>query len=144
MKKILLTCTIILTAAGIGFSAEEISYSDTYIHKLDVCEPYTENYEAEIPTNDPNTPVLHLLTKESVVSLKDGKCATKSSVYSKDMNKDILIINCSFPEDERKSLVSKMKAAKTDSTSKEQLQQTITNYVQNRPDVCQVTNLLKD
>lgn len=143
MKKFLLTITALIGTIGISIAAAD-TYSDTYIKNFDSCTPYSENYETEIPTQDQNTPVIHINSKEEIVGLKNGKCQTKSTAHCKEMNQDIVIVNCSFTKEQQNTLLPQMKAAKTSPQAKQQLQNTIANFVKNNPDTCQVKNLLQN
>ncbi len=144
MKKILLSTGVIIAVTGAGIAAEGVFYSDTYINKFASCIPYSESYETDVPTQDVNSPVLHLKSTETILGLKAGKCATKSQVYSKDLQKDIVTVNCTFSNEQRTLLSQKMKKAKIDPQAAQDFQNTVTDYVQNRPEVCTMKNLLAD
>ncbi len=143
MKKFLLTITVLVGTIGISIAAAD-TYSEAYIEKFGSCTPYSENYETEIPTQDQNTPVLHINSIEEIIGFKDGKCITKSTAHCKEMNQDIIIVNCSFTKEQQNMLLPQMKAAKTSPQAKQKLQETITNLVKNNPDTCQVKNLLEN
>lgn len=144
MKKILLSTALILSIAGVCTASQGVFYSDTYINKFATCSPHSESYETDVPTQDVNSPVLHLKSTETIIGLKAGKCATKSQVYSKDLQKDIVIVNCTFSNEQRTLLSQKMKKAKIDSQAAQDFQNTVADYVQNRPEVCTMKNLLVD
>lgn len=142
MKKILLTSAILLGAAGI-VSANGGTYTPEYITHLKDCTVHTEKYNAEIPTEDPNTPVIHLQSTETIMGWKEGKCITKSSVFSVDMNQEILTTQCAFSEKQLDSVVKKMDAAQKSNNieAKKELQEEMTKLV-NDTSTCQINNLL--
>ena len=144
MKKILLSTGFFIAISGISIAAEGIFYSDTYINKFAACSPYSESYTSNIPSQDPNSPTLHLKSTETIVGIQAGKCATKSQVYSEDLKQDIVTVNCTFTNEQRMALVDKMKKAKTDSQAAQDFQNTVTDYVKNRPEICTMKNLLAD
>lgn len=143
MKKLLLLTTIILTAASAVIASVGM-YSPEYVNHLKNCTIHLEKYNAEIPTADENTPVLHLTSTEAIAGWKEGKCITNSTVFSKDMNKEILKTQCSFNEKQLDTVVKKITAAnKADLKDKQALQDELTKYVQDNA-LCRVTNLLEN
>ena len=85
MKKILLGTSILVF--GVSTFAS-LTYSDNHIAHLKTCSPYSEVYVAKIPTQDPNTPLLHLRSTEKVLGWNNGKCKNSSIVYSAHGNFD--------------------------------------------------------
>lgn len=144
MKKFLLSAGLVIAVTGICIASEGIFYSDTYINKFANCLPYSESYDIDIPTQDVNSPVVHMKSTETIVGVQAGKCATKSQVYSKDLKQDIITVNCTFTNEQRLALVEKMKKAKTDTQAAQDFQNTVADYVQNRPEICTIKNLLAD
>lgn len=142
MKKSLLTCGILIISSSI-VTASAVTYSDEYLNHLKTCSIHVEKYSAEIPTNDPNTPVLHLKSTESINGWKNGKCITKSLVYSEDMKQNILSTQCAFSEAQINSIIKKIETAqKGNAKDKQALQQELTKYVQDNS-ICKVENLIK-
>lgn len=143
MKKLLFTAVILLGAAGVVI-ANGGTYSDEYINHLKDCTVHIEKFSAEIPTDDANTPVLHLQSTESIAGWKEGKCITKSTVFSTDMNQNILTTQCAFTEKQLASVVKKMETAKNGKPEDQlALQEELTNYVKDNS-ICQVNNLLEE
>lgn len=144
MKKILLTIAIISTTACFAIAQNDTNYTQKYIDNFKSCTPYTETYNMAIQTQDPNTPILHLRSKETIIGKQNGKCATESSVFNQELNREIMIVNCNFTQEQLNSMASKMEKATSDPEIKKQLQEEITNYIQNDPNTCQVKNLLEE
>lgn len=143
MKKILLLSTLFILGATGTVIANSNTYTPEYVEHLKTCTVHSEKYSAEIPTDEPNTPVIHLKSTENINGWKDGKCITTSTVFSIDMNQDILTTKCAFSEEQLKSVTNKMTAAqKGDAKAKQELQAEMTKLVQDTS-VCQVQNLLK-
>lgn len=141
MKKILLTSGLLLVSASIVMAAG--TYSDAYLTHLKDCSVHIEKYNAEIPTDDPATPVLHLKSTESIAGWQNGKCITKSIVYSEEMKQDILSTQCAFSEKQLASIIEKVESAqKGNAKDKQALQDELTKYVQDSS-VCKVENLIK-
>lgn len=142
MKKILLSAVILVSAAAIAGASGRM-YSEEYIKHLKDCSVHIEKYKAEIPTEDVNTPVLHLQSTETIAGWQNGKCITKSTVFSNDMNQDILITQCAFTEKQLASFVNKMEAAnKGSDKDKQKLQDELTGYIKDNS-ICTVSNLLE-
>lgn len=95
MKKLLLTTAVVICTAGFT-AANGGTYTPEYITHLKNCSVHTEKYNAEIPTDDPNTPVIHLKSTETILGWREGKCLTESKVFSVDMNQDIISTNVHF------------------------------------------------
>lgn len=144
MKKFILTAAALIGTIGLCFAASSNTYSAAYINNFSSCTPYTEIFETEIPTKDPNTPVLHLSSKEEIIGTQNGKCVTKSTAHSKDLQQDIIAVSCAFSKEQQNALLPKMRAALTNQQAIQELQNAITNLVQNSPETCQVTKLLPD
>lgn len=143
MKKLLLTSAIIICAAGFT-AANGGTYTPEYITHLKNCSVHTEKYNAEIPTDDPNTPVIHLKSTETILGWREGKCLTESKVFSVDMNQDIISTKCAFSEKQLESIVKKMETAQKSGKAddKKELQEEMTKLVQDTS-TCQINNLLK-
>lgn len=142
MKKFLLSTGLVIVTTGVCIATEGIFYSDTYINKFASCLPYSESYTSNIPTQDPNLPIIHIKSTETIVGIQSGKCTTKSQVYSEDLKQDIATVNCKFTSEQRTMLSEKMKKAKTDPQVAQELQNIVTDYIQNRPEICTMKNLL--
>lgn len=143
MKKLFLTSVVLIGVAGI-VAANGGTYTPDYITHLKDCTVHTEKYNAEIPTDDPNTPVIHLQSTETIMGWREGKCITKSTVFSVDMNQDILTTQCAFSEKQLASVVKKMESAQQSgkAEAKKELQEEMTKLVQDTS-TCQINNLLK-
>ncbi|MBD5403216.1 hypothetical protein HDR58_10550 [bacterium] len=141
MKKILLTAFVFSCAVGVVTAA---TYSNTYSQNLEKCNPYIEKFKVQIPTEDPNTPVLHLQSTETIMGWREGKCVTKSMVFSEDLNQNIIETKCAFSKNQVDSIVKKTNAAnKGDDKAAKNLQEELTGYAQDSA-TCQVNNLLKE
>jgi len=142
MKKILLSFCALTFITGTVIAAGNV-YSKEYVNHLKDCSVHIEKYNAEIPTDDPAAPVLHLTSTESISGWQNGKCITKSLVFSNDLNKNILMTQCAFSEKQLDEVVKKMNAAnKGDAKAKANLQNELTKYVQDNS-ICHVKNLLE-
>lgn len=142
MKKILLISGLLILTAGI-VSASTGTYTDEYLKHLKTCTVHIEKYSAEVPTQDPNTPVLHLKSTETISGWKDGKCITKSLVYSEDLKKNILATNCAFTEKQLETIIKKSEKAQHGTPEdKLALNEELTKYVQDNS-ICTVENLIK-
>ena len=142
MKKILLFAIISFIGLNIVFASGSI-YSDNYVKHLKDCSVYIEKYDAQIPANDENSTPLNIKTTESVLGWKNGKCLTKSVVYCKDMNQDILSSHCAFSESQLDNVVKKMQNIKSkNSKNKQQLQNDLTKYIKDNA-LCVTKNLIR-
>lgn len=143
MKKVILLSLAMIGTICIAHSTSDTNYSPKYISNLKSCIPYSETYNIEIPTNDPNTPIIHLQSKETIIGKQNDKCKTKSTVYNVDMKANIIEVNCQFSQAQLASITSKMAKASADPSIKKALQDELTNYVQNDPNTCQAKNLIQ-
>lgn len=142
MKKVLLSILVLTAAAGVVIAAGN-TYSPEYVKHLKDCTVHIEKYNADIPTDDPNTPVLHLTSTEAISGWKNGKCITRSTVFSNDLQQDILMTQCAFSEKQLDEVVKKMNSANNgDTKNKAKLQEELTKFVQDNQ-ICQVKNLLE-
>ena len=71
MKKFLLIGTLLLSTAGITIAANK-TYSQTYIDNFKSCTPSSETFSTDIKTQDPNTPVIYLESKEIITGRQGG------------------------------------------------------------------------
>lgn len=142
MKRILLSLFTVVVAAS-SVIAGALTYSNTYIEHLRDCSVHIEKYNATIPSDDNSTPELHIKSTESVLGWQNGKCMTKSVVYSEEMKQDILTTQCAFTEKQIDSIVKKVEAAQSGNIKdKQALQDELTQYVQDST-ICKVENLIK-
>lgn len=142
MKKAIISLLFIslVSSAAIAVGG---TYSDAYIKNMKTCTVHIEKYDAEIPTDDVNTPSLHLTSTETISGWQNGKCVTKSVVYSKELGQNILTTQCEFNEKQLASVVKKMEDSKTgDAKARQKLQEELTNYVKDNS-ICTVNNLLE-
>lgn len=144
MKKILLLSIIAICLSGIAYAIEQVKYSDKFIHRFSLCGAYSESTDSQISTGDRQMPTAHLKSTVSVVGIRNGKCAIRYNIYAKEMMKDILVINCAFTQEQHTSLLRKMKAAQQDETARQNLKQTMKNYIEKRPDVCTYRNYMNE
>ena len=148
MKKFLLIGTLLLSTAGITIAANK-TYSQTYIDNFKSCTPSSETFSTDIKTQDPNTPVIYLESKEIITGRQGGKCLTKSMVYNITKQTDgtinrekVLTVDCRFTDEQLNKITSKMQSSQTSPEAQAQLQQTMTQYVKD-PEVCTITNQLQ-
>ena len=142
-KNILLIVIIVLLGIKITFANSGI-YSNEYVKHLKNCQVHIEKYNAEIPAANSDEKPIHLQTTETILGWKNGKCLTKSVVYSKDMKKDILSSNCAFSENQLDTVVKKMQNMKSDKDLKSQnrTQNDITKYINDNA-ICITKNLIE-
>ncbi len=145
MKKILLTGMLLLSFACIAIASDQ-TYSQGYINNLKSCTPYSEIFTADINTQDPNTPVIYLESKESIIGIQNEKCLTNSTVYNittqpngTQSKEKILTVDCKFTQEQINSISSKMQELKTNPNIQGTLQEEMAQYVKN-PDVCTIIN----
>lgn len=144
MKKFLLISLIIISFTSICIAAIPKNYTEQYIHRFEICGAYSETNSVQVPTRMKNPSVYNLKITESVVGIRNGKCATKSTIYCEELKQNIFLIDCAFNEQQRTTLAAKMKAAKSNQAEYQKLQDTMNNYIKNRPDVCRYRNLLDE
>ncbi len=144
MKKILLFTGLLLAGLG-AFAQEQYTYSPAYISHLKACSVYSEDYTTNIPTGDENSPVLKVKSTEQVLGYVNGKCYTKSTVYSLDLEKEILTIKCGLTKNQLSYIVRKMNAVnlQTSKDAKKALQDQLTKIIEDK-DVCRVKNYLEE
>ena len=132
----------ILVVANATIAASGIFTAD-YIKHLEKCEVHIEKYDAEIPSSNDVEGPIHLKTTETILGWKNGKCLTKSVVYSKDLKKDILTSNCSFSQPQLDIIVKKMQQTKSKDTKVSQKAQSeIAKYI-NENSICVTKNLVQ-
>jgi len=143
MKKILLLMGLLFVSLG-TFAQEQYTYSPTYINHLKACSVYSEDYSTSIPTGDENSPVLKVKSTEEVLGFINGKCYTKSTVYSYDLNKDILSIKCGLTRNQLAYIVKKMNDVNQQTTkeAKKALQDQLIKIIEDK-EVCRVKNYLE-
>ena len=75
----------------------------------------------------------------------NGKCYTKSTVYSYDLDKVILTIKCGLTRKQLADVVQKMYAVNRESNkeNKKILQDKLTKIIENN-EICRVRNYLND
>ena len=104
MKKLVLTLVVLTGLAGVVMAATYSSgYSKTCRHVIRILK----KYKVQIPTEDPNTPVLNLHSTETIVGWREGKCITTSMVHSDDLQQDIIETKCAFSKNQLDSIVKK-------------------------------------
>ena len=143
MKKIVILCGLLLAGLGV-FAQTQNTYSPEYIKNLKLCREYSEDYTTTIQTGDVNSPELKVKSTESVLGNMNGKCYTKSTVYSYDLDKIILSIKCGLTRNQLDYIVRKMNDvnAQTTPEAKKALQDQLTKIIEDK-DVCRVKNYLE-
>ena len=128
-----------------AFAQEQYTYSPAYISHLKACSIYSEDYTTSIPTGDENSPVLKVKSTEEVLGYMNGKCYTKSTVYSYDLDKVIMSIKCGLTSKQLDYIIVKMREvnAQTSKDAKKALQDQLTKIIEDR-DVCRVKNYLEE
>lgn len=110
MKKFL---SILTVSIMLGFSCVlaqgENTYSPAYIQHLKNCSAYTDEYTANIPTQDENSPYLKVKSTEQILGWINGKCVIKSTVHSVDLDQKIMVIKCNLSREQLISMMDKMK-----------------------------------
>lgn len=144
MKKILISIGLLLAGLGV-FAQEKYTYSPTYIGHLKACSTYSEDYTTNIPTGDENSPVLKVKSTEEILGFINGKCYTKSTVYSYDLDKVILSIKCGIPRNQLAYMVKQMNDVnmQTSKEAKKALQAELTKIIEDKS-VCKVKNYLEE
>ncbi len=144
MKKILILSGLLFAGLGV-FAQEKFTYSPAYISHLKACSIYSEDYSTEIPTGDENSPVLKVKSTEEILGYINGKCYTKSTVYSYDLDKVILSIKCGLTRNQTAYIVRKMNDVNQQTTpeAKKALQDQLTKIIEDK-DVCRVKNYLEE
>ena len=146
MKKIFIMTGIIILSANIFAQAQEQNtYTPEYIRHLKNCSIYTDEYQTEIPTGDVNSPYLKVKSTEEILGYINGKCYTKSTVYSYDLDKTVLKIKCGLTKTQiadAAKMMTKVNAEKSPEIKKE-LQKYLTNFIENKS-ICNVKNYLEE
>ena len=135
---------LLLVGAG-AFADKQYTYTPSYISHLKACSVYSEDYSTEIPTNDVNTPSLKVKSTEEILGYLNAKCYTKSTVYSYDLDKVIMIIKCGLNKNQRDYVARKMNEVNMQSSkeAKKALQDELTKIIEDK-DVCRVKNYLEE
>lgn len=143
MKKLLITTGIILSMSCV-FAQSEYIYSPAYIQHLKNCSPYTDEYVSNIPTDDEISPYLNMKSTEQIIGWLNGKCVTKSTVFSLDLNQKVMVIKCGFSKEQLASLMEKMKNVNKDGSleSKQILSDEMTKIIEDSSS-CKVKNYLE-
>lgn len=116
MKKLLILTGIILSISCV-FAQDEYTYSPAYIQHLKNCSSYTDEYIANVPTEDETSPYLKIKSTEQITGWLNGKCITKSTVYSLDLNQKIMVIKCGYSKEQLASVIEKMKEVNKEGTT---------------------------
>ncbi len=142
MKKFILA-GLLLIGTG-AFADNQYTYTPSYISHLKACSIYSEDYSTEIPTNDVNTPSLKVKSTEEVLGFINGKCYTKSTVYSYDLDKTIMTIKCGLTRTQLAYITKKMNEVNMQSSkeSKKELQDQLTKIIEDK-NACRVKNYME-
>ncbi|MBO6256997.1 hypothetical protein J6N69_03050 [bacterium] len=145
MKKIIILAGLLLAGVGAIAQTPQVTYTPEYIKHLKNCVAYTDEYSTSIPTEDVNSPYLKVKSTEEVLGYLNGKCYTKSTVYSYDLDKVILTIKCGLTRKQLADVVQKMYAVNRESNkeNKKILQDKLTKIIENN-EICRVRNYLND
>lgn len=144
MKKIIILGCLLIVGIS-AFAQEQYTYSPSYIGNLKICREYSEDYSTTIQTGDANSPELRVKSTEKVLGFINGKCYTKSTVYSYDLEKTILSIKCGLTREQLAFVVKKMNAvnAEPSKETKRALQDELTKIIENKS-ICRVKNYLEE
>ncbi len=144
IKKIIISAGIIL-GASVVFAQGNFTYAPEYIQHLKNCSPYTDEYTAQIKTEDENSPYLNIKSTEQIIGWVNGKCVTKSTVYSLDIDDKIMVIKCSLSKDQLASMMQKMKSVnKENSTEARQILSDEMVRIIEDSQTCKVQNYLQN
>lgn len=145
MKKIIIILGLLVIGTSIMAQDTQYTYTPAYIQHLKVCSVYTDEYITNIPTKDVNSPYLKVKSTEEILGNLNGKCYTKSTIYSYDLGKDILKIKCGIPATKINDIVEKMKKVNEEESTeaKKSLQDELTKLIENK-DICRVKNYLEE
>ena len=116
MKKFLVILASVITASCV-YAGGDYIYSPDYIQHLKNCSPYTDEYTADVKTDDEKSPYLKIKSTEEIKGWVNGKCITKNTVYSVDLERKIMVIKCSLSKSQIESLREKMKAVNSQGTT---------------------------
>ena len=109
MKKILVFSFLIMCISEV-FANSSYTYSPAYISHLKNCSPYTDEFTVDIPTGDSTSPYLKVKSSEQIIGWLDGKCVTKNTIHSLDLNNTIMTIKCNLSKEQVSSIMEKMKS----------------------------------
>lgn len=144
MKKLLILTGMVLSISCV-FAQDEYTYSPAYIQHLKNCSPYTDEYIANIPTEDETSPYLKMKSTEQIIGWLNGKCITKSTVYSLDINQKVMVIKCGYSKEQLASVLDKMKTVNKDGSpeAKQILSDELTKIIEDGSS-CKVKNYLEN
>jgi hypothetical protein len=144
MKKFSILAGIIAGIAG-AFAQGEYTYSPAYIQHLKNCSHYTDEYSVELPTGDETSPYLKIKSIEEILGRLNGKCITKSTIYSIDLNNKIMVIKCWLSKEQVNSIMDKMKAVNNsgDINSRKILSDEMEHIIEDGT-TCKVKNYLNE
>lgn len=146
MKKILILLGLIALSSSIFAQAQEqYTYTPEYIRHLKNCMAYSDEYQTSIPTGDENSPYLKVKSTEEILGYMNGKCYTRSTIYSYDLDKTILKIKCGLTRAQVADATKKMMKVNMESSpqARKELQKDLTNLIENK-DSCNIKNYLDE
>ncbi len=145
MKKILILAGLLFAGSVVFAQGQQFTYTPEYIRYLKNCIAYSEEYSTTIETGDANSPYLKVKSTEEVLGYVNGKCYTKSTVYSYDLDKVILTVKCGVTKEQLADIVQKMYAVnrETSKEAKQILQDQLTKIIENK-NICRVRNYLDE
>lgn len=147
MKKFLIVLTVFLLISTNAFAEDKAqnTYTPAYINHLKACSIYTEEYNTSIATGDKNSPYLKVKSTEEILGYVNSKCYTKSTVYSYDLEKNILTIKCGLTRAQIGEITDKMTRVNMESSkdAKRSLQNELMEFIGNG-NVCRVKKYLNE
>lgn len=146
MKKIIITLGLLLGVSNLSvYAQKEYTYTPNYIQHLKICSKYTDEYITNIPTGDQSSPYLKVKSTEEILGYINGKCYTKSEIYSYDLDKVIMTIKCGMTKNQLTEAVKKMQLVNSEQSdeAKRELQKDLTKLIEDR-DTCRVKNYLEE
>lgn len=145
MKKVIIILGLLLGTTNLLANAQEYTYTPDYIRHLKTCGKYSEEYITNIPTGDQNSPYLKVKSTEEILGYINGKCYTKSEIYSYDLDKIIMTIKCGLTRTQIAESAKKMQLVNMEQSdeAKKELQKDLTKIIEDR-NSCRVKNYLED
>lgn len=140
MKKILFVFLFFIVFCIGIVHAKTGAYSPVHVQHLKNCSPYSETYNTQIPS-DNDFSYINLSSTETILGWLNGKCRTKSKIYSIDAQQDIMVITCAYSKTQLTSIIEKMQKINSgDNETLPILQSEMSRYA-NDGITCKITNL---
>lgn len=128
-----------------GANASEYTYTPLYIQHLKACSAYTDEYTTSVSTGDENSPYLKLKSTEEILGLINGKCYTKSTIYSYDLDKIIMTIKCGLSKVQQEEMITLLQKVNKEKSikAKKKLQDGLVKFIEDNS-TCRVKNYLEE